>query len=99
MGEKILIANRGEIAVHIMGACGEMGIRSVAVYSDADKNALFPAYEDAEDPFNGFIPTRDRIATYIQPGGPGMLDKINAGIPHGERNVPTTLNQGGFKIW
>ncbi len=38
--EKILIANRGEIAVRIVRACREMGIRSVAVYSDADRNAM-----------------------------------------------------------
>jgi acetyl-CoA carboxylase biotin carboxylase subunit len=40
MFKKILIANRGEIAIRIMRACKELGIRTVAVYSDADKNAL-----------------------------------------------------------
>ncbi len=40
MFQKILIANRGEIAVRIIRACHEMGIRSVAVYSDADRVAL-----------------------------------------------------------
>ena len=38
--KKILIANRGEIAVRIIRACREMGIRTVAVYSDVDKSAL-----------------------------------------------------------
>ena len=38
--EKILIANRGEIAVRIIRGCHEMGIRTVAVYSDADREAL-----------------------------------------------------------
>jgi len=40
MFKRILIANRGEIAIRIMRACKELGIQTVAVYSDADKNAL-----------------------------------------------------------
>ena len=40
MFSKILIANRGEIAVRIIRACKEMGISTVAVYSEADKEAL-----------------------------------------------------------
>jgi len=38
--KKILIANRGEIAVRIVRACAEMGIKSVAIYTDADRHAL-----------------------------------------------------------
>ena len=40
MFKRILIANRGEIAVRVIQACREMGIESIAVYSDADRNAL-----------------------------------------------------------
>ena len=40
MIRKILIANRGEIAIRIIRACREMGIETVAVYSEADREAL-----------------------------------------------------------
>ena len=46
MFNKILIANRGEIAIRIMRACRELGIKTVAVYSEADRSALHAQIAD-----------------------------------------------------
>jgi pyruvate carboxylase subunit A len=60
MFKKLLIANRGEIAVRIIRACAEMGIRSVAIYTEADRYALHvkradEAYNIGDDPVAGYL--------------------------------------------
>ena len=70
MIQKILIANRGEIAVRIIRACKEMGITSVAIFSEADRHALHvkkadESYRIGSDPLAGYLNAHRIVNTAV----------------------------------
>lgn len=73
MFRKILVANRGEIAVRVIRACAEMGIRSAAIYSDADRYSLHvkkadEAYNLGSDPLAGYLNVHRIVSLAIATG-------------------------------
>ena len=73
MIKKILVANRGEIAVRIVRACSEMGIKSVAIYADADRHALHvkkadEAYNIGSDPVIGYLNAHNIVNLAVASG-------------------------------
>jgi len=73
MLKKLLIANRGEIAVRIVRACAEMNIRSVAVYTEPDRHALHVKRADeahcvGEDPLAGYLDARRLVNMAVETG-------------------------------
>lgn len=73
MFKKILIANRGEIAVRLIRACSELGITSVAIYSDADRHALHvkkadESYNIGADPLAGYLNAHNIVNIAVTSG-------------------------------
>ena len=73
MFKKILIANRGEIAVRLIRACSELDITSVAIYSDADRHALHvkkadESYNVGADPLAGYLNAHNIVNIAVTSG-------------------------------
>ena len=81
MFEKVLIANRGEIALRVIRACKELGVRTLAVYSEADVDSLHVQLAD-ESICIGSAPSSDsylRIDRILSAAEVGDVDAIHPG--------------------
>src|SRR6056297_3261639 len=88
--KRILVANRGEIAIRIFRACKELGIRSVAIYSEEDKNSLFRTKADEsyqigknKGPVDAYLDIDEIISMAISKG----VDAIHPGYGFLSENV------------
>jgi acetyl-CoA carboxylase biotin carboxylase subunit len=86
MFEKVLIANRGEIAVRVIRACKELNIRTVAVYSEADANSMHVHLAD-EAICIGKGPSSE---SYLR------IDRIISAPPKSPTSTPSTPGTGFF---
>lgn len=80
--KKILIANRGEIAVRIQRSCRDLGIETVAIYSEADRNALHVRYANQAYPLGGNTPAESYLRSdlIIQIAKQSGADAIHPGF-------------------
>src|SRR5688572_7172359 len=100
MFNKILIANRGEIAIRIMRACKELGIKTVAVYSDADKNALHVQHADEAIHIGDSAPAESYLNAdkLIQAALDSNVDAIHPGYGFLSENASFALKVASAKL-
>ncbi len=99
--QKILIANRGEIARRIMRTCRAMGIATVAVCSDADRDALFVREADEVVPLGGLQPAESylRIDAIVEAAQDEQRrHSSRVWISLGERGIRSGLFRRGYHV-
>ncbi|CAN5316330.1 acetyl/propionyl/methylcrotonyl-CoA carboxylase subunit alpha [soil metagenome] len=98
--KKILIANRGEIAIRVMRTCKDMGIGTVAVFSDADEHSLFVKYADEAVRIGGHQPSESYLVMdkIIEAARRTHADAIHPGYGFLSENAAfaTKCQEAGF---
>ena len=79
--KRILVANRGEIAVRIIHACHDLGLEAVAVYADDDADALSVQLADEAIALHGVTPAETylNIPTLLKAAASGHADAVHPG--------------------